>query len=132
MPVKKAPLTASPSKSQLEGNGEVNSNALENKKDFSVTSVKNAERKTGPKTRITVQFDVGYANSLYIRGKGASLSWDRGQPLVNVNANEWIWETSLPFTTCEFKVLINDTDYEIGDNHLISCGASLHFTPKFH
>jgi hypothetical protein len=91
-----------------------------------------AERKIGPTTRITIQYDVGFSNSIFIRGKGATLSWDKGLPLKNTKANEWVWETTIPFTTCEFKVLINDKEYEIGDNHLLTCGASIHYTPKFH
>ena len=87
---------------------------------------------TGPKTRITIHFDVGFPNALYVRGEGADLSWDKGHLLKNVKSDEWIWETNKPFTTCQFKILINDYEYEIGDNHLLTCGASVHYTPKFH
>ena len=85
----------------------------------------------GPKTRITIHFDVGFPNALYLRGEGADLSWDKGLLLKNVKADEWIWETNKPFTTCQFKILINDCEYEIGENHLLTCGASVHYTPKF-
>ncbi|MBA2728890.1 MAG: hypothetical protein H0U49_12050 [Parachlamydiaceae bacterium] len=91
-----------------------------------------AERKIGPTTRIIIQYDAGFSNLIYVRGKGATLSWEKGIPLKNTKPNEWIWETTTPFTTCEFKVLINDKEYEIGDNHLLTCGASIHYTPKFH
>ncbi len=90
------------------------------------------ERKVGPLTKITIQYDVGFSNAIFLRGKGATLSWDKGIPLKNTKTNEWVWETAIPFTTCEFKVLINDKEYEIGDNHLLTCGASVHYTPKFH
>lgn len=92
----------------------------------------NSERKIGPTTRITIQYDVGFSNAIFLRGKGATLAWEKGIPLKNTKPNEWVWETNAPFTTCEFKVLINDKDYEIGDNHLLTCGASIHYTPKFH
>lgn len=82
-------------------------------------------------TRIIVKYDVGFHNSLYIRGKGANLSWDRGIPLKNVKADEWLWETDVPFTSCEFKILINDKHYEMGINHTLHQGANLHYTPKF-
>ena len=100
------------------------------KKSAPLTS--QAERRVGPTTRITIQYDVGFSNSMYVRGKGAALSWEKGVPLKNTQANEWVWETTAPFTTCEFKVLINDQEYEIGDNHLLTCGALIHYTPKFH
>ncbi len=86
----------------------------------------------GPKTRITIHFDVGFPNALYLRGEGAELSWEKGLLLKNVKSDEWIWETNKPFTTCQFKILINDYEFEIGENHLLTCGASVHYTPKFH
>lgn len=85
----------------------------------------------GPKTRIVVKYDVGFNNLITIRGKGAGLSWDRGLSLKNAKADEWIWETDIPFTVGEFKVLINDDQYEQGENHTLRCGASVQYTPKF-
>lgn len=90
-----------------------------------------SEAKKGPKTRITVKYDIGFGNQLYLRGKGASLSWDKGVVLKNEKSDEWIWETDQTFTSCEFKVLINDMRYETGDNHTLTCGASMQYTPKF-
>jgi hypothetical protein len=89
------------------------------------------ESRKGPKTRITIKYDVGFNNSLYLRGKGANLSWDKGTPLKNVKFDEWIWETQLPFTNLEFKVLINDRQYENGPNHMLASGADIHYTPYF-
>jgi hypothetical protein len=86
---------------------------------------------SGPKTRITLNFDVGFPNAIYLRGQGANLSWDKGILLKNVKADEWVWETNVPFTSCEFKVLINDTQYELGQNHTLTCGASIRYTPQF-
>jgi hypothetical protein len=85
----------------------------------------------GPKSQIRINYDVGYANILYLRGQGAGLSWNKGLKLTNVKADEWIWESSEPFTSCEFKVLINDKEYEQGDNHTLTCGASMQYTPHF-
>jgi hypothetical protein len=90
---------------------------------------------SGPKktviTRIIIKYDSGFNNTLFLRGKGANLSWEKGIPLKNFKSDEWVWETETSFTTCEFKVLINDNLYEIGENHLIACGTSLQYTPKF-
>lgn len=97
---------------------------------ISGTPIKN-EAKKGPKTRIVVRYNVGFNNFLSIRGKGPGLSWDKGVHLKNVKHDEWLWETETPFNTCEFKVLINDSHYEIGENHPISCGASVQYTPQF-
>lgn len=83
------------------------------------------------KTRITVKYDTGFSNQLYIRGCGGHLSWDKGELLQNVKADEWIWETDAQFTSCEFKILINDSVYEIGKNHHIKGGSVLLYTPHF-
>jgi hypothetical protein len=83
------------------------------------------------KRRVTIKYDIGYPNQLYIRGKGANLNWGKGQPLKNIKADEWIWETDFLSSPCEFKVLINDHIYEQGDNHLLSAGSTLVYTPYF-
>lgn len=95
------------------------------------STLSSVEQKKGPKTRITVKYDIGFGNQLYLRGKGASLSWDKGLLLKNIKNDEWVWETNQTFTSCEFKVLINDMRYEIGDNHTLTCGACIQYTPKF-
>jgi hypothetical protein len=83
------------------------------------------------KTCILVKCDVGFKNHLCIRGSGGGLSWNKGQPLKNIGRDEWIWETQLPFTECEFKVLINDEHYEQGENHRIGSGKFFQYTPWF-
>jgi hypothetical protein len=83
------------------------------------------------KTRITIKYDVGYGNTLFLRGKSANLSWDKGVPMKNMQANEWIWETEVEFPTGEFKVLINDQIYETGPNHPLNYGAIIQYTPRF-
>jgi hypothetical protein len=76
------------------------------------------------KTKIILKCDIGYQNQLFIRGQGANLSWKKGELLKNIKADEWVWETSASFSECEFKVLLNDTIYEIGENHQIHEGAN--------
>ena len=82
-------------------------------------------------TRVTIRYDVGLNNNLHIRGCGAGLSWDRGVLMKNVGPDEWIWETNLPFSNCEFKVILNDQQYESGENHRIDAGGKIRYTPKF-
>lgn len=89
------------------------------------------EHKQGRKTRVVVKYDVGFSNVLHIRGSGANLSWHKGTPLKNVKKDEWVWETDSSFAACEFKVLVNDAQYETGNNHLLTCGASIEYTPRF-
>lgn len=84
-----------------------------------------------PYGKIIIKYDVGFSNSLYIRGTGGNLSWTSGKPLKNSKADEWIWEPTGPVNQCEFKILINDVTYELGDNHKFTTGDVLHYTPRF-
>lgn len=89
------------------------------------------QEKKSTKTRVIIQYDVGFGNQLFIRGKGAGLNWDKGILLKNTKADEWVWESTLPFSACEFKILLNDTNYEEGPNHSLAYGSILHYSPKF-
>ncbi len=92
----------------------------------------NMTKKRSQITRILVNFDCGFSNSLYLRGEGISgLSWDKGIPLKNVKADQWIFETDKPFSKAQFKILLNDKQYEAGDNHKVDCGSNIAFIPKF-
>ena len=101
------------------------------------TAANNASSNTAPlantstTSRIIIKFDVGFHNHLTIRGKGANLSWTKGIPLKNKGADEWVWETDAPFSSLEYKVLINDHHYENGDNHILKQGQTVHYTPSF-
>lgn len=83
------------------------------------------------KTRIVARYDVGFGNSLYIRGKGSNLSWDKGIPMKNTKSDEWVWETDQPSAAGEFKVLINDNRYEAGDNHPFKTDTIIEIKPRF-
>ncbi len=90
------------------------------------------KKKAGGKaTRVTIRYNVGFSNNLFIRGKGPGLSWDHGTMLKNVGPDEWVWETDTPFDDAEFKVLINDKQYEAGDNHHVHNGSWVQISPKF-
>jgi len=83
-------------------------------------------------TRIIVKCNCGFPNNLYIRGEGIKgLSWERGTLMKCTKADEWVWETDLPFTRGKIKILVNDKQYEQGENHDITCGKSISFQPKF-
>ena len=83
------------------------------------------------KTRILVRYNVGYDNHLFIRGSAGGLNWERGVMLKNIGPDEWVWESTAPFQDCEFKVLINDRQFESGENHHIRDGAAVQYTPNF-
>lgn len=82
-------------------------------------------------TQVIVRFDCGFGNTLFIRGEGAGLNWDKGAPLKNVKANEWLFESLENFTEGSFKILVNDEHYEHGENHTLVCGKVTIIEPRF-
>jgi hypothetical protein len=121
MAVKKAESRTKAQKQDIRVNTDVKTKAQESRPRSSSSVA----------TRIVVKYNCGYPNTLYIRGKGSKLSWDKGVALKNVKDDEWVFETNEPFTTLEFKFLINDHVYELGDNHRLTKSGSFHFIPKF-
>lgn len=112
--------------------------ALATKKQSEITAKTSdpvkANGKTKSKTnltRVVVHCDVGFNNNVFIRGNGANLSWNKGVLLSNTRPDEWVWETEQVFNPCEFKVLINDSNYEEGDNHTLTCKNCIEYTPHF-
>jgi hypothetical protein len=83
-------------------------------------------------TKIIVTYDCGFHNHLTIRGEGAGLSWHHGTALKNTDKDQWIFEIVCPDLSFEFKILINDQVFEIGENHQIKKGEMKHILPRFH
>ncbi len=80
-------------------------------------------------TKVIAQIDVGFGNSLYIRGNGAGLSWDQGK-LMSWSDGAWSW-TSPAKGNVEFKVLVNDQTWATGENLTVKSGESIYFVPQF-
>jgi len=96
----------------------------------STKSTKSA-KKAG-KTSIIANVDVGFGNSLSIRGEGASgLSWDEGTLLENVSPYEWAYNTTTAKGEVTFKFLINDEVWAEGDNLTVSAGGTSVSSPSF-
>ena len=82
-------------------------------------------------TGIQVTYDVGWGNTLFIRGEGGSLNWDKGIPLqYDEKKAHWYWEckTEKPI---EFKLLINDETWSEGDNFILKPGKTKKLQPSF-
>ena len=84
-----------------------------------------------PLCRIVIVFDCGFNNALFLRGQGGDLNWEKGVMLKNLKANEWVYETAEPFHHLEFKVLLNDQQYETGPNRVLDPGATVRYSPSF-
>lgn len=87
--------------------------------------------KRGPVTRIAARIDVGFGNALFIRGSGAGLSWDRGQPLECVGSSTWVWSTHNRAEEITFKLLVNDELWCRGENLRTLPGVPMEVVPSF-
>jgi len=84
-----------------------------------------------PLTRIAAKVDVGFGNALFIRGEGAGLSWDKGQPLECLESSTWIWCSRQATAPVTFKLLINDQLWCRGANMTAAAGAQAEVVPAF-
>ena len=93
-----------------------------------------AVKKTAPKaivTTISARIDVGFGNTVYLRGEGPGLTWDRGVVMECVGDAQWtlaLRESALPVV---FKFLVNDEVWSVGEDYVAKPGASAVFTPVF-
>lgn len=86
---------------------------------------------SGGLTRVIAKVDAGWGNSLFIRGNGAGLSWHAGVLMQCVGSDEWIWENKIGKGTVEFKVLVNDEIWAVGDDVSVNAGDTVTCHPVF-
>jgi hypothetical protein len=83
------------------------------------------------KTVIIAKVNVGWGNSLYLRGQGGGLSWDVGLQMDCEKRDEWQWSCPAGAGPLTFKFVRNDLHWELGENHVVLAGATGVFTPQF-
>lgn len=84
-------------------------------------------------TTIRVHYDVGYGNTMYLRGNSYSLWWDEGRSMLNVAPDLWVYEIErIPEGEIfEFKPLINDSLWSSGNNFIGRGGETIDIYPEF-
>lgn len=91
-------------------------------------------KKSAPKavnTTVVATIDVGFGNTLYLRGEGAGLSWEKGTAMDCVSDDKWSFnfgETAQPVV---FKFLVNDLSWCTGDDFVAHPGTETVLTPVF-
>ncbi len=100
--------------------------AIQDKKTSAPRPVVSAPR---PIT-IEAKIDVGYGNTVYLRGQGPGLSWERGVPCECVNGNTWRW-TAPAAEKLTFKVLLNDSVWARGGDLVVCPGEKVELVPAF-
>jgi hypothetical protein len=83
------------------------------------------------KTTIIAKIDVGWGNSLYLRGQGGGLSWDVGVLLECAKDDEWTWSTPASGGPITFKFVRNDQHWALGDDQVVLAGETSVSTPEF-
>lgn len=82
-------------------------------------------------TLVQARIDVGLGNSLFIRGQGDGLSWDKGLPLTCTDGVTWIWSTARAKDKLVFKLLLNDRVWSKGDDIVVEAGRKIEISPAF-
>jgi len=91
-------------------------------------------KKPAPKptlTTINAQIDVGFGNTLYIRGEGSGLSWDKGVVMDCVADDRWVITLSDAVTPVTFKFLLNDLTWCVGNDYVVASGETVTLVPSF-
>lgn len=83
------------------------------------------------RTEVTASIDVGLGNTVFIRGLGSGLSWDKGTPLRCVGASTWVWSTLCASEKLIFKLLLNDKVWARGEDIVIDAGNQVQVVPEF-
>jgi hypothetical protein len=79
---------------------------------------------------IEARIDVGFGNTLYLRGEGLGLSWTQGVPLTCVDGKTWKW-TGETREQLKFKLLLNDQVWSQGEDLVAAPGQKLEISPAF-
>ncbi len=82
-------------------------------------------------TEIAARIDVGLGNTLFIRGQGDGLSWDKGTPLNCLDASTWVWSRSPAKDRVVFKLLLNDAIWSQGEDVVVEPGRRIEVVPCF-
>ena len=86
---------------------------------------------TGSRATIVAKVDVGFGNTLYIRGEGPGLSWEKGVLLENVSSDTWKTVLTGIEKPLAFKLLLNDQSWSSGADYVASPGDTVTVTPSF-
>ncbi len=92
---------------------------------------KKAVAKKVEQTSLIARVDVGFGNSLYVRGSGAGLSWAKGTLLDNVSPYEWAFKSTKAKGEVEFKFVLNDEIWADGENLTVAAGGTSISSPIF-
>ena len=79
---------------------------------------------------IEAKIDVGFGNTLFLRGEGRGLSWNQGVPLTCVGGSVWKWSGETT-DALKFKLLLNDSVWSKGEDLVVAPGQRIEVAPAF-
>ena len=82
-------------------------------------------------TVITARIDIGFGNTLHVRGAGPGLSWDSGVPMNCVSDDTWSITIAGATEAISFKFLVNDLSWSAGDDFVVEPGSTVTVEPTF-
>jgi hypothetical protein len=82
-------------------------------------------------TTITAEIDIGFGNTLWLRGDGPGLSWETGVIMDCVADDKWSITLPDAGAPVVFKFLVNDLSWSAGDDYVVSPGGSISLKPTF-
>jgi len=126
--VKSAAASAAPAKKAVK---KAPTKKVAAKKTAVKKVAKRAAKAVKPLTTIVAKIDVGFGNSLSLRGEGAGLSWEKGIVMGCAASDEWVWSSDSVTAPIEFKVLINDEIWADGANGVVEPGDRIVIEPEF-
>ncbi len=82
-------------------------------------------------TTITAKIDIGFGNTLYLRGEGPGLSWHQGTALDCVDDDKWSITLPGALRPVICKFLVNDLTWSTGSDCVIEPGSAAVLVPAF-
>ncbi len=82
-------------------------------------------------TKIIARVDVGFGNTLYIRGDGPGLTWSQGVAMECVGPDQWEITLAESARPVSLKVLVNDQTWCTGPDTVVASGSTTTITPDF-
>jgi hypothetical protein len=82
-------------------------------------------------TVINARVDVGFGNSLHIRGEGPGLSWSKGVPMTCISSEHWKISLGASSRPVVFKLLVNDEQWSCGPDYTVQSGSDTNIHPHF-
>ena len=82
-------------------------------------------------TTVTAKIDIGFGNTLYLRGEGPGLSWHQGAAMDCVDDDKWSITLPDAHRPVVCKFLVNDLTWSAGSDYLVEPGSAIVVVPTF-